>query len=46
MTSLKKQFFFLSWHSWNDNAYVGIIMHLLNLALLGQLLLLLLFFWV
>ena len=46
----KNNFFFfflswLSWFSWNDYAYVGIIMYLLSLALLGQLLLLLLF-WV
>ena len=26
--------FFLSWYSWNDYAYIGIIMHLLNLVLL------------
>ena len=36
----------LSCHSWIDNAYVEIIMHLLSLDLLGQLLLLLLFFWI
>ena len=33
-----KFFFWLPWYSWIDYAYVRIVMHLLNLTLLGQLL--------
>ena len=41
LMSLKKtNFFWLPWYSWIDYAYVKIIMHLLNLTLLEQLLLL------